>query len=275
MQKQPITLSLALVAGKLPRLPFVNILGVEYVAQNDVKRLPQYQIDLVNEETAQRARVLVRFEEVTYHADTTDHPTALKLLGEWLDALVGYLRETVEGKGFALPLAGSYVDSYGSNPPATSPLWRPDQNRMSTSLLDAKDTTKICARQLMGRIAQVIAHEAPALLVNTHADSDGCTRLSIDGGIGNGVTFSLHTVSNNLELQTIVKRFKADGDFYAFVHIGDTKYVITLFHRGGFHAELSQFFTLKGFETAFMKIWHSHFAAMGLIAPSVVFTAAD
>jgi hypothetical protein len=123
MHKNVQIVSIADIQGKLPRLPFVNILGTIAPADT-LDRLPTHMVELANTKSASRAVVFLRFEKNTLRSGEHDLGTSVMFVKGWLEKMVKELNATQNGDNqFTIAYQAAYA---GWTPPQSRYPHTPD-----------------------------------------------------------------------------------------------------------------------------------------------------
>ncbi len=276
------------IQGTLKRLPFVNILGVQYKKHERLNQLPHHQLNLIDTMTAERARVLVRFEECTFDSGY-DAATATSLVKYWLEQLLNKLNNNDEPTHYKFATDGGTQSFYRLPMMAQAHARGAPPSRWSSphdvtaqqvylpvptpSAADMEEMELLSAANAVLRaMSDSMFNERESLTVRTASHVDGGFTMSFDAHLGSGVTFSAQEATDSPSLdefqRSVSERDLLSGRF----SVNGTGYVYSVGHRHGFASELTYLISPDALEAAFNRLWAAHHTQLGVAAAPVLFS---
>lgn len=284
MQKQNKIVEISAIQGKLPRLAFVNILGVAAVQNRTVERLPQYVIQLAEKKTAQKVDVFVRFEENEL-IDNNNHDQGLvrEQLKNWLSALLEHLDDHYALAFDGMPFAprGGYRWHPAGNPngfgPGAGQPWGAQAPQGQPEAMGPEPTREELAMDhavssLLNRLTDRYHYDyRPAGMRRTafqsylNYDDQGNKRLNFNANLGNGLTAAAYQIIEREEFDNLVEKCKAGeyagGETIATFKHQNCEYQLTFSHNL-LGVRLSTFVTEDALKAAWNEIWTDYWQSL-------------
>lgn len=288
MQKQNKIISIGAIQGKLPRLAFVNILGVATEQNRTLERLPHYLIQLAEKKTAQKVDVYLRFEENTLNENDYDHGLVREQLKNWLSALLDnlddhYALAFYDGAPWAPP-RGHFRNPQGfgqyGNPqpymPAGAPSWGmpPQQQPEATGPEPTRDELALeyAAQNLLNHLRdryhqgyRPTGVRRTSLQAFMNYDNEDNLRLSFNMHLANGLTSSAYQIVDRAEFDAMVEKYRKGEEGISqpgatFKHQGH-EYHLTFTHNL-LADRLMDFVTEDALKTAWNQAWNDYWQAL-------------
>jgi hypothetical protein len=285
MNKQVIkTISIADLQEHLPRLPFTKIVGVDFTHRDlHISKLPHIELALVDVKTAEKARVLLRFEEITY-GPQYDYQVTQNLFSEWVSTLldaINQMGDTDEAGNRTTYAFVTHLDAPWGNPhqrtaQQASPMVfgaPADASFYSKPRSNEEIALQLVANRMMQAMGTAQTRTVANLGIHLYNSETGYPFLSLTGNLGHGVSFSAVRTEDEPGQKKFVEDLEDQGHAVAQVHIGGHKYILSTGYAFGLSAQLGEMLNIKSVEAAFVGLWGQYFEELGLKALPIEVTA--
>jgi hypothetical protein len=275
MNKQAIkTISIADLQEHLPKLPFTKIVGVDFTHRDlHISKLPHIELSLVDVKTAEKARVLLRFEEITY-GPQYDYQVTQNLFSEWVATLldaINQMGDTDEGGERTTYAFVTHLDAPWGNPHQHAAqqvgFFSPtDASLYSKPRSNEEIARQLVANRMMATMGTAQTRTVAHLGISLYNSEKGDPFLSLTGNLGHGVSFSAILTQDEPGQKKFVEDLEDQGHAVAQVHIGGKKYILSTGYAFGLSEQLGDMLNIKSVEAAFVGLWGQYFEELGLKA---------